>query len=66
MKPETPYIVTKKRVTVTTRKYNPKYGDNRLCRCQHTYVRHFDSHEEMDACGCKYCGCGKFVEKVEQ
>jgi hypothetical protein len=63
MKPneEKPYIITKKRVTVTTVKYNPKYGDARLCTCEHTYERHFDTYEEMSPIGCKYCRCRKFI-----
>lgn len=47
----------------TKRLYNPDYGDNRVCKCGHTYYRHFDSYEDMDACGCKYCGCDSFVER---
>lgn len=49
----------------TIRKYNPAYGDGRICECGHTYYRHFDSYEDMDACGCKYCGCYEFKEKTE-
>lgn len=48
---------------VTIRKYNPHYGDNRECECGHDYHRHFDSYENMEVVGCKYCGCGEFVEK---
>ena len=44
------------------RKYNPKYGDNRQCKCGHQYHRHFDSYEEMEAIGCKYCECYIFEE----
>lgn len=44
------------------REYNPAYGNNRICKCGHTYYRHFDSYEQMDAIGCKYCGCYDFVE----
>lgn len=43
--------------------YNPNYGDERICVCGHSYVRHFDTYEYMDPIGCKYCGCDKFVEK---
>lgn len=42
--------------------YNPNYGDNRLCKCGHTYERHFDSYDNMYPVGCKYCGCTKFEE----
>jgi hypothetical protein len=43
-------------------RYNPKYGDNRECECGHSYYRHFDSYEQMDAVGCKYCECYNFIE----
>lgn len=43
-------------------KYNPNYGDDRTCKCGHVYYRHFDTYEEMYACGCKYCQCDGFVE----
>jgi hypothetical protein len=62
MNTEKPY--NKKRVTVTTLLYNPNYGDNRECECGHSYYRHFDSYEQMDAVGCKYCGCSHFKEKT--
>lgn len=42
--------------------YNPEYGDNRLCKCGHTYDRHFDSYDDMYPVGCKYCACSKFEE----
>ena len=45
--------------------YNPNYGDNRICVCGHTYGRHFDSFDDMEACGCKYCGCDEFKEREE-
>ena len=41
--------------------YNSKFGDNRECECGHTYYRHFDTYENMEACGCKYCGCYEFT-----
>lgn len=40
--------------------YNPEYGDDKLCRCGHTYYRHFDSYENMNHVGCKYCDCYLF------
>ena len=43
-------------------KYNPKYGNGRICKCGHAYHRHFDSYENMDNVGCKYCGCHNFEE----
>jgi hypothetical protein len=48
------------------RKYNPHYGDNRVCECNHVYYRHFDSYENNYPCGCKYCQCDTFKEKVEK
>ena len=57
---EQPYL---KVVTIETdKKYNPKYGNNRMCKCGHPYHRHFDSYEQMEAIGCKYCGCYDFEE----
>lgn len=55
---EQPYIIEAK--TVTVRKYNPNYGDNKKCICGHSYYRHFDSYEEMEPTGCKYCSCDEF------
>jgi len=43
-------------------KYDPKHGDNIKCKCGHSYHRHFDSYEEMDPIGCKYCDCSEFEE----
>ena len=42
--------------------YDPKYGDDRMCKCGHPYYRHFDTYDDMYPCGCKYCGCEHFVE----
>jgi len=58
---EKPYLEE----TVIELKYNPNYGDDRICVCGHSYYRHFDSYENMDAIGCKYCyDCRNFVEKI--
>lgn len=46
------------------KKYNPNFGDNRECTCGHPYHRHFDSYENMQAVGCKYCGCYHFEDKL--
>ncbi len=40
--------------------YDPKFGDNRVCVCGHAYYRHFDSYENMEPIGCKYCPCRTF------
>jgi hypothetical protein len=60
---EKPYLEEVK--TVIVRHYNPKYGDDRICKCGHSYYRHFDTYEDMYPIGCKYCGsdCESFVEK---
>lgn len=61
-KQEEPYLVS---YTIEKHtKYNPEYGDNRKCECGHSYYRHFDTYEGMDACGCKYCDCFTFKEKI--
>ena len=58
-----PYIET---ITIeTTRKYNPNYDDDIECKCGHPYYRHFDSYEDMDPCGCKYCQCYVFESLSE-
>jgi len=62
-KPEPPYIIKKKRIVIVeVREYNPKYGDERICKCGHNYERHFDTYENMSPIGCKYCQCRTFVE----
>ena len=61
-KGEQPYIQVLKQVVC---KYNPNYGDDRICKCGHPYHRHFDSYDDMSASCCKYCGCYKFVEAKE-
>jgi len=45
-------------------KYNPNFGDDRICKCGHSYYRHFDSYENMEAVGCKYCQCFHFEDKL--
>jgi len=54
-----PYL-TRQRLT-TERLFNPAYDRDRTCKCGHPYYRHFDTHEDMLAVGCKYCGCVGFV-----
>ena len=60
MKEEKPYIV--ETITMQNKKYNPNYGDLRMCVCGHTYYRHFDPWDDMEAVRCKYCGCEEFIE----
>lgn len=64
MSTEKPYIV--KHIIVREFKYNPNYGDDRWCECGHVYYRHFDTYENMYACGCKYCGCQEFKEATPE
>ncbi len=47
----------------TSLSYNKHFGDDKVCECGHEYHRHFDSYENMEAVGCKYCGCYCFDEK---
>lgn len=61
MNNEKPYLEETKVIVI--RKYNPNYGDDRVCECGHNYYRHFDSYDNMVAVGCKYCGCLEFKEK---
>ena len=42
--------------------YDPEFGDDRVCVCGHPYHRHFDSYEDMEPVGCKYCDCETFKE----
>jgi hypothetical protein len=58
-----PYL--KEEVKYMKFKYNPDYGDDRVCVCGHVYYRHFDTYEEMEPVGCKYCGCSEFVEEPD-
>lgn len=56
-----PYLY-KSRIRIE-KKYNPNYGDDRICKCGHPYYRHFDPYEDNNPVGCKYCQCGTFREK---
>lgn len=61
---ERPYLLTISGVR-TFYGYNSNYGDSRECVCGHPYYRHFDTYDKMYPCGCKYCGCGEFVESTD-
>lgn len=47
-------------VSLSFPSYDPEFGDDKLCVCGHVYYRHFDSYENMNPVGCKYCPCGVF------
>jgi hypothetical protein len=44
------------------RLWNPDFNQDALCECFHLYHRHFDSYDNMEFVGCKYCGCYDFKE----
>ena len=46
--------------------YYPDFGDDKECKCGHSYYRHFDTYEDMRAVGCKYCNCHIFEEKQSE
>lgn len=58
---EPPYL--KEEIRRIVLHYNPDYGDERICKCGHSYYRHFDTYEDMSAVGCKYCECYSFEEE---
>ena len=62
MNDEKPYL--EETIVKVIKKYNPNYGNDRLCNCGHEYYRHFDTYDEMAPIGCKYCDCYEFVENV--
>lgn len=55
---EEPYIIEE--IVIKKKRYNPNYGNDKVCECSHTYDRHFDGYENMKAVGCKYCECDEF------
>ena len=55
-------MTTENEINNPKMKYDKNFGDNRICKCGHTYYRHFDSYDNMAPVGCKYCGCREFVE----
>lgn len=44
--------------------YDKNFGDDRKCKCGHSYSGHFDYVENMRHIGCKYCSCYDFKEDV--
>lgn len=54
-----PYLIY--RGTIEVKKFNPNFGNDRECSCGHTYYRHFDTHDNMEPVGCKYCKCMEFT-----
>lgn len=63
MAKEEPYLFEE--IVVKKRVYNPNYGNDRLCKCGHTYYRHFDSDENMQPVGCEDCDCFVFIQGKE-
>ena len=53
-------LIKKACQSVKNEQYNSKFGDDKLCKCGHTYYRHFDSYDDMYPIGCKYCKCRRF------
>jgi hypothetical protein len=62
---DAPYIETEVIIKAIFREYNPEYGDEKLCKCGHSYYRHFDPYEGMAPVGCKYCQCDEFIPAEE-
>lgn len=56
---EHPYIY--KGLNSQAKEYNPKFDSDAVCECVHAYYRHFDSYENNEAVGCKYCSCYHFT-----
>jgi hypothetical protein len=44
------------------RMWDEGHDQDALCLCGHPYHRHFDSYEDMEPIGCKYCVCDTFRE----
>lgn len=42
--------------------YDPTGDTDRPCVCGHPYYRHFDSYDDQNPIGCKYCECRVFQE----
>lgn len=49
---------------ILDRIWNPDHDQYANCaQCDHAYARHFDSYEDMEPIGCKYCHCQTFQDK---
>lgn len=56
-----------KRIANGPELYDPNFGDEKKCLCEHSYYRHFDSYEDMIPVGCKYAGsCGCFSFRLQE
>lgn len=40
--------------------WNPDHDQEAKCECGHRYYRHFDTYDDMQLVGCKYCECYEF------
>lgn len=50
----------------TTKKYNPNYGDDRMCVCGHRYIKHFEIYDRPVPRPCRNCECPEFVEQKNE
>jgi len=48
---EKPYIIKEKVIKI--RKYNPDYGNDRICQCGRPYCRHFDTYDNIQSSGAR-------------
>lgn len=59
--PNALYLLDVKPLLIVNSSYNPEYTGVTQCLCGHEYYRHFDTYEDMEPVGCKYCECGTFT-----
>ena len=57
------WVLIKETIEECMLPYNKDFGDNKECICGHAYYRHFDTYDNMEPIGCKYCDCYEFKEK---
>ena len=62
---DAPYLVTRELIERHTHKFNPEFKGG-TCDCGHEYDRHFDSWEDNEPVGCKYCECFVWNPPVEK